>query len=373
MTRARILHLAYEDPRADGSGGGSVRTIEINERLAEHYDITAVSVPFRGARPRTERGVRYEHLGLAHGGKFTRQLAYFAKLPLYVRRYAADYDLVIEDFGAPFGSVGVPRYTSKPVVGVIQWLFAAEKARQYHLPFTIVEDFGLRSHTRLITVSQGMAADIGDRHPSARVDVIANGLPDEVLTCTRLPGARRHVLYLGRLDIAHKGLDLLLTAFASARHYMDQNLDIAGDGDGAAWLHAEITRQGLTDRVNLIGRIAEGDRFAALARYDVVAMPSRYESFGMVAAEAAAVGTPVVAFDIDCLRELVPPSLRVPAFDADAFAEKLVEVCSDGDFRTRLGRELPESVRHLSWDVLADQQAAVYDDVLAGLSLRNSR
>lgn len=364
MTRRRVLHLAYEDPLAPGSGGGSVRTREINERLAQHFAITTVTVPFPGSRPRTEAGVRYEHLGATRGSKFARQAAYFAKLPLYARRHAKDYDLVVEDFGAPVGSVGIPHFTDQPVIGVVQWLFAAQKSKQYHLPFTAIEGFGLRSHRRLITVSEGMAIDIRRRHPAARVDVIENGLAEPVLTSGRSKAARGNVLFLGRLDVEHKGLDLLLDAFVAARGRIEQHLDIAGDGPGEQWLHAEIDRLGLHDRVRMIGRVAEDERFEVLGRYDVVAMPSRYESFGMVAAEAAAVGTPVIAFDIPCLRELVPVSLRVPAFDQNALAEKLVEVCSDGRLRSRLGAKLPATVRHLSWDALADRQGTVYDEVL---------
>ena len=63
-TRPRVLHLAYEDPQAPGSGGGSVRTREINDRLGEHFAIDVVSATFAGSRAYTANGVRYAQLGL---------------------------------------------------------------------------------------------------------------------------------------------------------------------------------------------------------------------------------------------------------------------------------------------------------------------
>ena len=141
--RPRVLHLGYEDPRRPGAGGGSVRTHEINRRLAGNFDITVVCSRYRGARTRIEDGVRYVHVGIA-GGDFPERLAYFAALPYALLRYRSD--LVVEDFGAPFSSVAVPWMTSRPVLGVVQWLFAAEKSAQYHLPFSWVERVGVRSH-----------------------------------------------------------------------------------------------------------------------------------------------------------------------------------------------------------------------------------
>ncbi len=81
----RILHLAYEDPRQPGSGGGAVRTREINRRLAADHTITAVVAAYPGARPRDEDGVHWLPIGLRTGTKLD-QLAYFSRLRAAVRR-----------------------------------------------------------------------------------------------------------------------------------------------------------------------------------------------------------------------------------------------------------------------------------------------
>ena len=127
-----------------------MRTHEINRRLVDEFEITVVCSRYRGCHERTEDGVRYVHVGLV-GSDFTERLAYFAALPWALMRYRSD--LVVEDFGAPFSSVAVPWLTSRPVVGMVQWLFAEEKSIQYHLPFSWVERAGVRAHRRLITVS----------------------------------------------------------------------------------------------------------------------------------------------------------------------------------------------------------------------------
>ena len=115
------------------------------------------------------------------------------------------------------------------------------------------------------------------------------------------------------------------------------------------------------------GRIPPTERFGWLAGADLVAMPSRYETFGMVAAEALAVGTPVVAFDIPCLRALVDDQVGsvVPAFDVGRFAGALARLAGDEDLRRRAGEAGPARVGGLNWDHLADEQGRVYQQVLS--------
>jgi hypothetical protein len=118
--------------------------------------------------------------------------------------------------------------------------------------------------------------------------------------------------------------------------------------------------------VRFAGRVPADERFDFLAAADLVVMPSRYESFGMVAAEALAVQTPVVAFDIPCLRALVTErtGVAVAAYDDRALADALIALGNDDARRRRLGEAGPAAVAGLRWDRLAAQQAAVYHAAL---------
>jgi glycosyltransferase involved in cell wall biosynthesis/O-antigen/teichoic acid export membrane protein len=360
--RPRVLHLGYEDPRRPGAGGGSVRTHEINRRLADQLDITVVCARFPGCGSRVDDGVRYVHMGIP-GSYNLSIISYFLFIPIALLRYPSD--LVVEDFGAPFSSIAVPWMTRRPVVGVVQWLFAGNKREEYGLPFDLVERLGVRSHRRLIAVSAELGSQLRSRNPRARVAVVENGL-DPAAFVPRA-ATRAGIAYLGRLEIAQKGLDLLLDAYASAGAALGEDLFIGGDGPDREELEARAERLGISSRVHFVGRVEAGQRFDWLASARMVAMPSRYETFGMVAAEALAVGTPVVAFDIACLRGLVTPEtgVVVQPFDVAAFAAALVALSSDQALARRLGARGPAGVAGLDWDILSREQGSFYRSVLA--------
>jgi glycosyltransferase involved in cell wall biosynthesis len=337
-----------------------MRTHEISRRLAKEFEITVVCASYAGAKPRSQDGVRYVHVGLPLG-YFGSLLSYFAALPWALWRY--DSELVVEDFAAPFSSVAIGYLTRRPVLGVAQWLFASDKTRQYHLPFHVVEQIGLRSHRRIIAVSEDMADAVRTRNPMATVTVIPAGLPDEAFEDWTSP--RRDILYLGRLEKYGKGLDLLLCAFAKIADHVPQRLVIAGDGTDRHALEALATDLGLRDRVRFVGWIPRDARFKWLSGADFIVMPSLYESFGLVAAEALAVHTPVVAFDIPCLREIVGSDVGtvVPKGDVDALAKAMWELSVDPDRRAALGAAGRAKVAHLSWDVAAEAQGAIYREM----------
>jgi amino acid adenylation domain-containing protein len=359
-SKPRVLHLGYEDPFKPGAGGGSVRAHEINKRLAHNFDITVVCARYRGARERAQDGVHYVHAGLG-GGYFTSIVSYFLALPFALLRYRSD--LVVEDFGAPFSSVAVPWLTRRPVIGVVQWLFAREKAQQYGLPFHLVERAGVRAHRHLVAVSDGLAARLRHVNPRAMVSVVPNGVDRAAPARDR---RRSGIAYLGRLEIAQKGLDMLLHAFAKVAPHIPQDLTIGGDGPDRGRLEALAAELGVSERVHFVGRVRASERLGWLAGAELLAMPSRYETFGMVAAEALAAATPVVAFDIPCLRELVDDStgVVVPACDVDAFAAALRRLARDHSLARQLGEAGPPKVAHLDWDRLARQQAEIYSSVL---------
>jgi glycosyltransferase involved in cell wall biosynthesis len=123
-----------------------------------------------------------------------------------------------------------------------------------------------------------------------------------------------------------------------------------------------VTSLGIEDSVRFVGWLDDRTRFEYLAAARLVVVPSRFETFGMVALEAFAVGTPVVAFDIPCLRDIVPEQCGrlVPAFDVAAFATAVSEVYHDDRWLARASDHARLFAASHDWDALATRQLAVY-------------
>lgn len=140
-------------------------------------------------------------------------------------------------------------------------------------------------------------------------------------------------LFLGRLH-EKQGLDTLLDA---AARLPDLHVWIAGEGPLEAELKAQRTRLGLGHRVRFLGW--RNDRGALLAACDVVAFPSRYESFGTVTVDAWAASRPLVAADAVGPAAYVKDSvngLLVAKNDVDALAAALGRVINDKSLAQKL-------------------------------------
>jgi glycosyltransferase involved in cell wall biosynthesis len=360
----RVLHLGFEDPAMPGAGGGSLRTHEINRRLvADGMDVTVFTTRFPGCVDRVQDGVSYVHIGRGpSGSRMSRLLGYVLGLPAAVRRHVRNSgaDLVVEDFFAPFATMAAPLWTRRPTIGVVQWLQAREKSRQYHLPLHVLERFGVRRHRRLVAVSQDTGEQLLALNPLVEVEVIGNGVDPALFDEPQQAG--RDVVYIGRLEFGGKGLDLLLAAWKLVHERVDGQLVIAGEGHDEARIRREVERLGLADRVRLVGWVRGEEKARLLAGARVVAMPSRMETFGIVAVEAFAAATPVVAFSIPSLREVVPDDagFAVEPFDVAAYAERLAQLGTNADLALTMGSEGRKFAAGYDWDELAARQAGVY-------------
>ncbi|MFJ6453367.1 glycosyltransferase family 4 protein [Paenarthrobacter sp. NPDC091669] len=370
----RVLHLGFEDPRMPGAGGGSVRTHEINRRLAgKGYHITVLTTRYPGWTERVEDGVRYVPIGYGSGrNRLTRLVAYVARLPFEVSRRRSSVDLVVEDFFAPFSTMAAPLWTQRPTIGVVQWLHARDKARQYKLPLHWMERLGVRKHRRLIAVSQGIAERLKKLNPNVHVDVIGNGV--DPCVWSNPPRHGKDVLFIGRLEYGHKGLDLLLQAWSQACSRVEGNLLIAGTGPDEDRLRAAVQEAGLSERVQLLGWLSGERKYKTISEARLVVVPSRHETFGLVAIDALAAGTPVIAFDIPCLREILPAGTGwlVTPFDVTAFAHQIATRYSQPGLEQAAveGRRFAAGY---NWDALADLQAQAYVTALGELNTSQPR
>ena len=186
-----------------------------------------------------------------------------------------------------------------------------------------------------------------------------------------LPPSAPVVLFVGRLEPL-KGVDILIRAAALADADPPLTLRIVGgDADDSAQrdhLRALAREVGLGDRVRFIDAVNRERLVGYYQAADVCLVPSYYESFGLVAVEALACGTPVIATRVGGLQYTVRDggtgyliSWRCP----EPFAERLEALLANADLRARFGRAARESVRPFDWRTVAAQIVDVYEDLLA--------
>ena len=190
----------------------------------------------------------------------------------------------------------------------------------------------------------------------------------------------RLVLFVGRMEPL-KGIDDLLRAIARIIHDQSMacnqvSLSLIGGSaeDSPDSISAEMARLidlrdalGLQEMVTFLG--AQGQDVLPLyySAADVVVMPSHYESFGMVALEAMACGTPVVASDVGGLSYTIENGVTgflVPDRNPVALADRICDILNDEVFRDQLGRQALQVAKKYGWVRVTDRIVDVYDEVI---------
>jgi glycosyltransferase involved in cell wall biosynthesis len=146
----------------------------------------------------------------------------------------------------------------------------------------------------------------------------------------------------------------------------DIHVLISGEGPAREALEAQAASLNLADRVRFLGYYP--DVAAVMRSLDVFVLPSSWEGFGLVAAEAMAVGVPVVATQVGGLSEVVAngAGLLVPVGDVSAIATAVSGCLNDPDLRSRLCRAGRRRVEvHFSSDAMARNVSSIYKDLLA--------
>ena len=117
-----------------------------------------------------------------------------------------------------------------------------------------------------------------------------------------------------------------------------------------------------------IGAVPHEELPAWYSAADVCVVPSYYESFGLVAVEAMACGTPVVASRVGGLVSTVTDGVNgylIPWRCPEPFAEKLEVLIRNPELRANFAQSASESVQRFRWDEIARRMEALYEDVIA--------
>jgi D-inositol-3-phosphate glycosyltransferase len=195
----------------------------------------------------------------------------------------------------------------------------------------------------------------------------------------------RMLLFVGRIEPL-KGLDVLLQAINILRQ--DERFKnitfclavIGGDPDASPDTITDEMRRvqemrdqlGLEDFVVFLGKKSQDTLPYYYSAAEVVIVPSHYESFGMVALEAMACGTPVVASQVGGLAYLVKDGVtgfHVPVGDPEALGDRIAALLSDPELRQRMGRQAAEFSYNYRWENIARRVHHFYVSALEEKSL----
>jgi len=184
------------------------------------------------------------------------------------------------------------------------------------------------------------------------------------------------VFYVGRFD-PRKGIETLVRAVGQSKLRGQEKLKLIigggsrpGQSDGIERDRIEgiVAELGMSDFTIFPGRLGDDILPAYYAAADVCVVPSHYEPFGLVAIEAMASGTPVVASDVGGLQFTVVPEetglLAAPKDEAD-FADAIDRILSNPDWRDQLGKGARARVESkFSWDGVAHQLSDLYTKLI---------
>jgi glycosyltransferase involved in cell wall biosynthesis len=200
--------------------------------------------------------------------------------------------------------------------------------------------------------------------PPERIAIVRNGIDAKLLHCR--PRQRQNIItYLGRL-VKHKHPEDLIEALSLLDSQLNWTARIAGEGELLPDLQALTRRLALEKRVKFLGRIDDDEKTRLLASSSCLVLPSMAEGWGVVLTEAAAVGTPSIAYDVPGVREqasLMGSIILVKPRVISSLATSIRELLESPRLVRKLGESGKAAAKELTWE----RSSKDANDLLVGL------
>ncbi|MGB3735441.1 MAG: glycosyltransferase [Ilumatobacter sp.] len=219
--------------------------------------------------------------------------------------------------------------------------------------------------------------------PNGRIEIIAPGVEHAFFTPGEQAGARHAlgadrdvpmIVFVGRIQPL-KGPDVAIQALAGLHRlgHDDARLLIVGGASGsnggveAARAHDLVDELDLHDHVEFVAPQPHHILSTYYRAADIVIVPSRSESFGLVALEAAACGTPVVASAVGGLLSLIDDGETgrlIEGRNPADYAAAMAEILSDDELRATMGKAAVARAADYTWRAAADRLSDLYEDLV---------
>jgi len=287
------------------------------------------------------------------------------------------------DWLVALASIATKHFTNKPLVFTYH---STERGRVGTLStsdsFTIdsIEWWCGYEASKIIVTSKSMLNEITNtfKIPNDKISIIPNGIdisefniqvnPFEIKRNIGIGEDKKLVLFVGRIT-SQKGVTYLIQAVPKIlSSHPDARFVIVGDGWELGTIKNMIYSMGLGEYVKTLGFLPDHTVKSLMKAADVMVVPSIYEPFGIVALEAMASGTPLVASDVGGLSELVEhgkTGLKIYPANPDSIAWGINTILSNPQWaRTMAQNALAIVKEKYSWEAIAAKTAELYRKLL---------
>ena len=308
---------------------------------------------------------------------------------LYRIWYRLRLPVPVQWFTGPLDLFHSPDFVLPPTKGNIPTLLTVHDLSFLHYPETFptnlidylnrVVPWSVNRATHILADSMATREDLLSLWmvPPEKVTVLYSGVNEQFkpvedskkITAVRQKYGlddRPYVLAVGTVQ-PRKNYQMLIRAFQPVAESLPHNLAFAG---GRGWLDEqmkeEVVRQGLKERVQFTGFVADEDLPALYSGASLLVFPSLYEGFGLPVLEAMACGLPCIISDASSLPEVGGnAAVQLPPENETVWTETLIELLTDEDKQVQMGEAGIVQARSFSWNKAARELMHIYNALLA--------
>jgi glycosyltransferase involved in cell wall biosynthesis len=349
--KKKILIVNWRDIKNPEAGGAEVHYHEIFKRFDhDRYEISVLASTFKGCTP--EETVDCLKI-YRQGARNLFNFHVYFNINKFIRQH--NFDLIIDDVNKiPFF---LPCIVKKPLISLFHHLFGKSIYKEFSLPLAsyvyLSEKFigPVYKNTRFMAVSKSTLDELlglGFKAPQGRI--IHNGVDLERYVPDLARKDPYHLLYLGRIK-RYKNIDFLIKAAKRLKKDLPElKVTIAGEGD---YLDTLKQQGQAMDFIKFLGVIDEEEKIKLYQKAHLFVTPSIKEGWSITNIEASACGTPVLASNVEGLRDSVKQGENGYLFEynnIEEFCKKALEILENKTLADRLFQSSRKWAKNFSWD-----------------------
>jgi len=358
----RILIVNWQDIKNPQAGGAEVHLHEVFSRIARlGHNVTLFCSSFPGAPP--EEDIDGIHI-IRKGGRYLFNFRFIFSYLTRLRR--EEFDILVEDMNKiPFFT---PLFVQGPIYGVTHHLFGKSIFLEVNF---ILATYVYMMERAAVWLYKRLRVPFIVGSPSTERELLEESFDRSYValinygvdhTVHRSNAAQKSATpligYFGRLK-KYKSVDHLLHAIPTVLSQVPETkLLIVGEGDDRPRLEALTRQLGLGRAVEFTGFVSEEKKVQLLQQMWFKVTTSSKEGWGLTVIEANACGTPVIASNVQGLRDAVQDNetgLLYEYGNVQELAKNVVLLIEDKELRRRLTKNAIKWSKKFDWDKAAQE------------------